>query len=373
MHGGEAAPPLRLGVEIGYDDGNVGAWLLDVPGAFGWARNRDAAVSQSASVAGWWRDWLERHGDTWPLGAVGPTEVVEEVAASVLEEGYERNATFSHDRRPVTIDDLEPALRRLEYARIDLLAIVDRLGMIERAGTERSADEVLRHLATAEVWLGSRLDPGARFPGRTDEPDAPALLASSRAWAIDNLRRLHAASGAGTIAPERTDGRGETWTLAKVIRRYVYHSVDHLRELERRLALADRRAERLRLGTGRLTDVAPLVRLLRSVGWDRRTRDAERLARAIDGSRAVVGLWDGDELVAVARELGDGEFNALISMVVVDPRWQGLGLATRLIETLMGDRPGVRFMLNAAPGLDGYYARFGFERDTSAMVRPRRA
>jgi hypothetical protein len=38
----------------------------------------------------------------------------------------------------------------------------------------------------------------------------------------------------------------------------------------------------------------------------------------------------------------------------------------------MGDRPNVRFSLNAAGGVGEYYRRFGFEPDPSAMVRPRR-
>ena len=65
------ASPLRLGLEPGYDGGRCGAWLLDLPGAFGWAAMRDAAISQSLSVAGWWRDWLARHGEAWSLGWLG--------------------------------------------------------------------------------------------------------------------------------------------------------------------------------------------------------------------------------------------------------------------------------------------------------------
>ena len=71
------------------------------------------------------------------------------------------------------------------------------------------------------------------------------------------------------------------------------------------------------------------------------------------------------------RELGDGVFSALISMVVVDPRWQGLGIASRLVRTLVDGRPGVRFTLGAAAGLDGFYRQLGFEPDPSAMVRRR--
>ncbi len=88
--------PLRLGLEPGYDGGRVGAWLLDLPGAFGWARNAEAAVSQAPSVAGWWRDWLARHGEAWPPPGIASADVVEEVPVSVVD-GYERNATFAAD------------------------------------------------------------------------------------------------------------------------------------------------------------------------------------------------------------------------------------------------------------------------------------
>jgi GNAT superfamily N-acetyltransferase len=278
----------------------------------------------------------------------------------------------------VTAEELEAAIRRLGHARRDLAAVITAVRSHEAASGplptasnagERSADEVLRHLAGAEVWLGSRLDPVARFDGPLQDGTPDAYLEATRAWAISNLRRLHAADPAAS----RTDGKGEEWTLAKVVRRYVYHSIDHLRELDRRLGRAERRAERLSFRANRLEDVAPLIRLLRSVGWDRRTQDPERMQRAIAATHAMVGAWDGDELVGFSRELGDGEMNAYLSMVVVDPRWQGFGIADRLVHALIDGRPDVRFTLAAADGVDAYYRRFGFEPDSHAMVRRRQA
>ncbi len=369
--------PLRVWLERDYDGGQWGAWLLDLPGAFSWAPSRALALSQSPSTLGWFRDWLARHGEQSDLPAVGSVEEVEAAAATVVD-GYERNATFAMDRRPVTADELEAAIRRLDHARHDLAGVATAVrareaasGALETASDagERTPDEVLRHLAGAEVWLGSRLDPAARFDGppRDGEPDA--YLEATRAWAIANLRRLHAADPGAS----RTDGKGESWTLAKVVRRYVYHSIDHLRELDRRLGRAERRSDRLSFRTERLEDVAPLIRLLRSVGWDRRTQDPERLQRAIAATHAMVGAWDGDELVGFTRELGDGEMNAFLSMVVVDPRWQGFGIADRLVHALIDGRPDVRFSLAAADGVDAYYRRFGFEPDTNAMVKRRKA
>jgi predicted N-acetyltransferase YhbS len=370
-----ALAPLRVWLERDYDGGRWGAWLLDVPGAFSSAATRPLALSQSPSTLGWFRDWLARHGETLDLTAVASVDEVEEAAATVVD-GYERNATFAVDNRPVTTQGLEAAIRRLDHARHDLTRVVTAIRAHEAASGplptasdagERRADEVLRHLAGAEAWLGSRLDPAARFDGPSRDGDPDVYLETTRAWAIDNLWRLHAADP----AMARTDGKGESWTLAKVVRRYVYHSIDHLRELDRRLGRAEHRAERLSIRKDRLDDVGPLIRLLRSVGWDRRTQDPERLRRAIGATHAMVGAWDGDELVGFTREVGDGEMNALLSMVVVDPRWQGFGIADRLIHALIDGRPEIRFSLAAADGVDAYYRRFGFEPDSHAMVRRR--
>ena len=200
---------------------------------------------------------------------------------------------------------------------------------------------------------------GTRTPRPTWRPRAPGQ------W------RTCAGSGPRIRRLARTDGKGETWTLRKVVRRYLYHSIDHLRELDQRLARSEDRAARLRLEPGKLEDPAPLVRLFRSVGWDRRAGDPERVRRMLAGSRRTVAAWDGTELVGFAREHGDGVYTALISSVCVDPRWQGLGIAGRVVSSLMDGRPEVRFSLHSAPGLGAFYARFGFEPDPNAMVRPR--
>jgi GNAT superfamily N-acetyltransferase len=375
--------PLRVWLEPDYDYGRFGGWLLDLPGAFLWGSSQDWVVSQAPAAGGWYRDWLERHGEEVAT-VFGPTEVVESVAA-LRDAGYERNATFADDARPVAADEMELAIRRLGFARADLLELLDRIaggagsagalpastfreeGSAAPVSAERTVDDVAAHLAGAEIWLGSRLEPTSRFEGPSWDEDAAAHLAATRAWAVGNLRRLRASDP----ALARTDGKGETWTLRKVVRRYLYHSIDHLRELDWRLARAENRAARLRFEQGRLEDPAPLVRLFHSVGWDRRAEDSERVRRMLARSRRTVCAWDGTELVGFAREHGDGVFTALISSVCVDPRWQGLGVAGRVLTSLMDGRPEVRIYLHAAPGLEAFYARFGFERDPHAMVRPR--
>ena len=355
-------PPLRVWLESGYDGGRFGAWLLDVPGAFGAADSRDLTVSQSSVALGWFRDWLARHGEVLDV-AFGWPDVVEERPAVVLD-GYERHASFDDDERPVTADDVEAAIRRLGFAREDVLALRPGLvrAQVQGAG-ERSPDEVYQHLASVEIWLGSRLDPRARYEGPPWQGDGTDHLAATRRWADENLRALRAA------AQPRADSKGESWTLRKVVRRYVYHAVDHLRELDLRLARAERRDARLVYRSDRLEDPEPLIRLFRSVGWDRRTQHPDRVRAMLAGTRRTASAWDGDELVGFAREHGDGVFSSLISSVCTDPRWQGMGIAGRLVTALVEGRPGVRFALHAAPGMTEFYRRLGFQPDRTAMFR----
>ncbi len=167
-----------------------------------------------------------------------------------------------------------------------------------------------------------------------------------------------------------TDERGETWTLAKVVRRLVYHAFEHVWDLDRRLARADGTGDRVDVRLDRRPDAPAMAALLRSVGWDGRAVDPG-LGRAILGTPEFAAAWDGDRLVGTARSLTDGAMYAHIATVVVHPRYQGLGVGERLMHLLMDGRDGIRFGLSAAPGMDAWYRKLGYEPDGRAMMRPR--
>lgn len=369
--------PLRVWLEPGYDEGRVGAWLLDLPGAFGWARSVALARSQSLSVAGRFRDWAAEHGEIVELPPLRGLEVVEEVSAVRGPDGYERNATFGRDQRAVPLEEIETVIRRLRHARDDFLALLGRVQAhelqvgplpVEGERQERTADEVARHVAGAEVWLASRLDASIRYEGPPRDGHTDAYLEASRAYAVGRLRALHAHDP----AMERTDRKGETWTMAKVVRRFLYHSLDHLWELDRRLARADGAAAAVEVTVGRMPPIEQAVALLRSVGWDNRADDPAGVEAAIAGSREVATAWAGDRLVGMARSVSDGAINAYLAMVVVHPRWQALGVGRRVVSALLEGHDDMRFALSAADGLTEWYAQLGFEPDPRALVRRRR-
>ncbi len=371
-----AFPHLRVWLEPGYEQSRVGGWVLDVPGVFGSGRTSGAALTAALTATARVREWLEGHGEALDLPPMGRQDVVAEVAARHAGDGYEVNATFEPDRRPLSTAELERALRWMAWAREDLLATGARIAAHEAAhgplpaddgAGERTADAVLRHLAGAEAWLIGRLDPALRYGGPLRGAPVEEALAGTRAWTVERLRAFQAADDGGEVS----DRHGETWTLAKVVRRLLYHGFDHLWELDRRLAGAAGTAERVSVTLDRRPPAAEALTLLRAVGWDVRASDHKGVATAIRESSVMASARDGDRLVGMARSLSDGALNAMIVMVVVHPTYQGLGIGERLMRTLMDGHESMRFTLLAAPGMEDWYARLGFEPDSRAMVRPR--
>ncbi len=94
---------IRVWLETNYDHGRTGAWLLDWPGAFAWGETRETAVARVTSAAHRFVDWLADHGEDTTAVPFGPAEIVDEAAAYTLPDGYEVNATFAPDERPVPL------------------------------------------------------------------------------------------------------------------------------------------------------------------------------------------------------------------------------------------------------------------------------
>lgn len=369
--------PLRIWLEPGYDGGRVAAWMLDLPGALATASTAERALSNGLSAAGRLREWLEERGEDAGLPPFRWATVVEEVPSIPRPGGPELKATFAVERRSVGATELEAVLRRLAWAREDLLATAARVTVWTAAhgalpGTDadrdaRDPDAVLRHLAAAEVRLATRLDPTVPYPDPLGVDPPADELAATRTWAFERLRLLHAVPGPAEV----TDERGETWTLAKVLRRMACHAFDHLWELDRRLARVDGTATRVVVTLERRPDIGAVVALLRAAGWDINVEAPEDMAAALAATTEVATAWDGTRLVGIARSLTDGARNAFISTVVVHPRWQSLGVGERLMGALMDGRPNVRFALSAASGMDAWYRKLGYEPDPHAMVRRR--
>ena len=73
--------------------------------------------------------------------------------------------------------------------------------------------------------------------------------------------------------------------------------------------------------------------LRHSVGW----KDAKvsQLETALKNSMTIVGIYEGSEIVAMGRIVGDYSFKALLSDIIVFPKYQGKGYGKLVVKKLI--------------------------------------
>jgi GNAT superfamily N-acetyltransferase len=119
-------------------------------------------------------------------------------------------------------------------------------------------------------------------------------------------------------------------------------------------------------------DYEAVRRFLAEAGWKRRVSEPERFRRMMEKTdRAVVACVDS-RVVGFARALCDGASNGYISMVAVAADWRGQGIGRKLVEYLIGDDPGITWVLRAGRGSEAFWEKMGFRASEVAMERIRK-
>ena len=95
----------------------------------------------------------------------------------------------------------------------------------------------------------------------------------------------------------------------------------------------------------------------------------ERLKMVFSNSMFRRFAYEDGVLVAAGRALADGADCSYICDVAILPSHQGRGLGNELIAQLVElSRGHAKIILYAVPGREGFYARHGFRRMTTAMA-----
>jgi ribosomal protein S18 acetylase RimI-like enzyme len=104
-----------------------------------------------------------------------------------------------------------------------------------------------------------------------------------------------------------------------------------------------------------------LIALVAAEGWTEYTEDAERTYRALraPGVTTLVALAEGRVVGAIQLQ-SDGVIQAHVSMLLIDRKWRGRRLGSRLLREGLERAGGLR--LDIRTRTEGYYERLGASR-----------
>jgi hypothetical protein len=219
-----------IGIENNVEGRSMG-WALENPGCFAYGANGDLALAAMpeaiANYATWIASrnegvcWLEAREielnllDSWDVYSINENY-------DLAEQGYEVNAWFRHDWKPLSDQNIAQGLKLLSWSRIDLLDAISRLSQEElnadHPGERWSITGILKHVGMAERWYMHRLGLVSHSDRLPQEP--LERLEVVRARLVEVLPTL-----AGSRQVVGVDG--EFWSPRKVLRRAVWHERDH--------------------------------------------------------------------------------------------------------------------------------------------------
>ncbi len=229
----------KLYLESGPKHKKTMVHVLDLLGCIANGPTTEEALEKTPQAIQQYLQFLQCHGE-----AIDPrAEIQTQIAEHITEGGWLGNGDpellFQPDLAPLTPEDLEVYIRRLEWSRLEIVHLVERLGeeQVEEKPqpTGRPIKAILEHIFGAEysyMQAYGKLD-GIRGPGANVQRSKDELLkwmGTVRASEIKKLRSLSRQELSEPFA------RGKyTRTTRRILRRMLEHEWEHLVELEERI------------------------------------------------------------------------------------------------------------------------------------------
>ena len=222
---------IRVGLENKFEGRRSIAWALDYPGAFSYGVDGSEALMRLPQALIQFSGWANRHaGLEWVRLDDFDVRLEETWETYTIPRGWnpskgevEISSWFRDDWRPLDAVEVARGLEALRWSRTDLLKIVSDLGAEkldeQRDGERWSIRGILAHIATAEWWY---LDRFGLIAPRNELPKDP--------YERLNLVRLTLERSLPDLAGvEKVIGRdGEFWSPRKMLRRALWHEIDHI-------------------------------------------------------------------------------------------------------------------------------------------------
>ena len=110
-------------------------------------------------------------------------------------------------------------------------------------------------------------------------------------------------------------------------------------------------------------DLDAVLRLCEREGWPSLPQDPARAHRALTAPGVTTLVAGADErIVGFAQVLSDGEIQAYLCLIAVDPEYRRRGIATRCMRGVLAHLQRSRYVsvtLTDGSGIAGFYQRFG--------------
>lgn len=238
-----------------YLDGAPGGpWMghvLEETGCIWIAASQEEVLARGPEAVAAFFAWLRGHGEPG-AGPVEPAQITLEFVDAQEVAGCGQSGAavgfFAPDRAVATVDDIATAVRRLGYARRDLLEAAAGLGAEaldwRPPGKKRTVRENLVHVRNCHGFYLSRLlgRSGAETALTVPWPEETfAALTWVMERAVAALLDLPPTLRAG-VFPARQPA--EDWTARKMLRRFVEHEREHVEVVRRTIAAGEARSGR---------------------------------------------------------------------------------------------------------------------------------
>jgi hypothetical protein len=237
---------MRVRVGLAYSESEVNATVFDLVGCITVAQDRQSVIDVLPVAIGEHVGWLSLHGEKV---AVDPEfDVTEEVDVS-QSDAADGEFVFQADCEPIADEEVETAIRVMNYATGDLLSTIDSLPdpVLDWRPPESA-------MAKIDEWqpgvktireIASELPAGERYYRlglcEGPEPDEPEMewydRTLQRERTVERLRSLSQAERSKVFYVTRSwQDRSEHWTVRKTIRRIISHERFHTKEIQQRLS-----------------------------------------------------------------------------------------------------------------------------------------
>lgn len=91
-----------------------------------------------------------------------------------------------------------------------------------------------------------------------------------------------------------------------------------------------------------IPNIEQLLDLYNDVKWSAYTKEPEVLEKALNNCLKVWTAWDGDQLVGLARVVGDGYTIIYVQDILVLESYQRRGIGSKLLQIILKEYESIR-------------------------------